>query len=362
LQLKSIHLNQFKIYKQADFQFDNKVICIVGPNGSGKTNLLDAIYFLCIGKSYFNPVDQQNIQHDCDFFRIKGNFVDDVNEQYEIICTCETGKRKRLFFNDAQYAKIAEHIGKMPVVVIAPDDIEMINGSSSERRKFIDFNLSFADHQYLIELQAYVKVLQQRNAYLKQTRDAKPDEALLSSFDKQMIGPAHYIFEKRKSFIETFKPIFNHFYDEISGQNEKPGISLKSHLFENRLKDLLKQNRQRDLASQRTTEGVHRDDLAFAIDGHELKKYGSQGQKKTFLTALKLAQFQFLKQNTLKNPILLLDDIFDKLDQKRAMSLLSLTIEKDFGQIFITDTNNQRLEDIFNGLKIKIDKIEIQND
>jgi DNA replication and repair protein RecF len=360
LQLKTIHLNRFKIYKQADFQFDNKLICITGPNGSGKTNLLDAIYFLCIGKSYFNPLDQQNIQHGCDFFRIEGNFVNDLNEKYEIVCTCENGKRKRLFYNDAQYDKIAEHIGKMPVVVIAPDDIEMINGHSSERRKFIDFNLSFADHQYLIELQAYVKVLQQRNAYLKQIRDAKVNEALISSFDKQMIGPSHYIFEKRKSFIESFKPIFDKFYHLIAGKKEDPGISLKSHLLESRLKDLLKQNRQKDISLQRTTAGIHRDDLDFSIDGYDIKKFGSQGQKKTFLTALKLAQYQFLKQNTLKNPILLLDDIYDKLDQKRAMSLLSLTTGEDFGQVFITDTNDNRLEDIFKELNIEIDKIRIQ--
>ena len=359
--LKRLTLSNFKIYHKSSLDFDAQVVCFAGPNGAGKTNLLDAIHYLCIGKSYFNPVDVQNIHHDENFFRVEGIFDMD-NKKEVVVCVQERGKKKVLSKNKSTYDRLADHIGNFPVVMIAPDDLELINGGSEERRKFMDYILASADRIYLENLLQYNRLLSQRNALLKQFNERGFfDMPLLQIYNEKMIPLATVIYEARTKFIKSFIPVFNKIYEEISGGSEVPFLIYQSDLKEVDQKQLFNDTIEKDRHLLRTSSGIHKDDLKFKLDDFPVKKFGSQGQKKSFLIALKLAQYRFLADTTGKEPLLLLDDLFDKLDLHRAGHLLKITACGKFGQVFITDTQQERLASFFKEEKINFDLFKVKN-
>ncbi len=344
--LKEIKLINFKNYEQAEISFSKKINCFTGLNGSGKTNLLDAIYYLSFTKSYFNSSDKQNIKDNNDFFVIQGNF--ELNEKNEnIYCGFKKTKKKAFKRNDKNYNKYSEHIGLLPVVIISPDDNRLIIGGSEERRKYMDSVISQYDKEYLNSLIKYTRTITQRNKLLRDfSKNNYFDNDTITIYNEQLVHYASIIFEKRSNFIEKLLPIFNKNYQYISQNSEKVSLKYKSQLHDGRYKELLQTNLAKDRILQYTSAGIHRDNLVAEINGMSLKKAGSQGQQKTFLIALKFAQFQFIKEINNIKPILLLDDIFDKFDSNRVEKIVSLTQEKDFGQIFITDTNPVRIRKI----------------
>lgn len=344
--LKKITLFNYKNFAEAEFDFDQKINGFVGKNGIGKTNVLDAIYHLAYGKSYFNPLAIQNIKHGEDFFVIDALFEKN-NREEQIVCSIKKGQKKILKRNGKPYDKFSEHVGFIPLVIISPADRDLIIEGSETRRKFMDSVISQSDSSYLQELILYQKTLVQRNALLKyfalnQTFDA----ATLSIYNEQLDTFAASLFEKRKAFIAAFLPIFNKHHQAITGSEEQVQLVYESHLLENNLQKLLEENLMKDRALQYTSVGIHKDDLAFEIDHYPIKKFGSQGQQKSFLIALKLAQFDFLKQQSGVTPILLLDDIFDKLDESRVAKIIEMVKDDSFGQLFITDTHPERTESI----------------
>ena len=340
--LNRLHLLNFKNYEEADLNFSEKINCLVGNNGVGKTNVLDAIYYLSVTKSYFNPVDTQNIRYETDFFLVEGNF--NKGEQHDkISIALKRGTKKLVRRNGKEYDRIADHIGHLPLVMISPSDRDLILEGSEVRRKFIDSVISQSDKIYLDDLMVYNRALGQRNSLLKYfAANGIFDEDQLALYDEQLIERGSLIYEKRKTFIEVLKPILLEYYQAISGGAEIVGIEYDSALHENSLENLLKLNRQRDRVLQYTSQGIHRDDLKLTMLDYPLKKAGSQGQQKTFLISLKLAQFDFLKQQSGYMPLLLLDDIFDKLDEERVTALIQLVNDHRFGQIFISDTHPER--------------------
>jgi DNA replication and repair protein RecF len=344
--LKNISLFNYKNFAEANFDFDAKINCFVGKNGKGKTNVLDAIYHLSYGKSYFNPLSVQNIKHGEAFFVIDGNFdKSDRNEQ--IICSLKSGSKKILKRNGKQYDKFSDHIGFVPLVIISPTDNDLIVEGSETRRKFIDSVISQLDVNYLQQLIQYQKVISQRNALLKYFAANQIFETdTLHIYNEQLNGFGQQIFEKRKQFLDDFVPIFNKHHQAITDSEEAVQIKYESQLFANNLQTLLELNINKDRILQYTSVGIHKDDLLFEIDNHPIKKFGSQGQQKSFLIALKLAQFEFLKNQNKENPILLLDDIFDKLDEFRVGKIVSMVNNEAFGQIFISDTHPERTENI----------------
>ena len=344
--LKKISLFNYKNFSEADFEFVGKINCFVGKNGIGKTNMLDAIYHLSYGKSYFNPMAVQNIKHGEEFFVIDGEF--DINERNEqIVCSLKKGQKKVLKRNGKVYDKFSEHVGFIPLVIISPADRDLIVEGSETRRKFMDSVISQLDSQYLKQLIQYQKVISQRNALLKYfALNFVFDNDTLSIYNEQLDVFGKYIFEKRKEFIEQFIPIFNTHHQAITGSQETVQLVYESHLFEKDLLTLLEENINRDKALHYTSVGIHKDDLSFEIDNHPIKKFGSQGQQKSFLIALKLAQFDFIKKHTKTLPILLFDDIFDKLDAFRVQQIVNMVNDDIFGQIFISDTHPERTENI----------------
>lgn len=343
--ISRLKLLQFKNYPAQELQLCTQLNCFVGANGMGKTNLLDAIYYLCMGKSYFVQRDAYIIQHDTSFFRLEGDFQL-ANKKDKLVVKVEAKKRKVLEKNKVAYEKLADHVGQYPVVIIVPDDSLLISEGSEIRRRFIDNTLAQLDAQYLSYLLLYNKVLKQRNALLKQYEGRPVPESLLEVYDIQLKEPAAYIHQQRQAFIQQFIPPFNAAYQAISGAQESVSITYKSHLDQADLSALLQENRERDRILQRTTKGIHKDDLAFYMEERPLKRFASQGQLKSFVLALKLAQYSFLKQAKKKQPILLLDDIFDKLDPQRVEQLISYILEGDFGQVFLSDTDATRVERI----------------
>jgi DNA replication and repair protein RecF len=342
LKLHSISITQFKNYSNRSFQFNERIIGICGNNGVGKTNLLDAIHYLCFTKSYFTR-DVLNIQNGQQGFRVDGEL--ELNEKKEkAICILrETGK-KEFSINDSGYEKFSEHIGRYPCVIIAPDDIQIITDGSEERRRFLDALLSQIDKDYLQHLINYNKILAQRNSLLKSFYETgNKDLSLLDVLDEQLIKPGEYIFEKRKQFLISFLPDVKELYAEIAKQEEETELYYQSELNQCTFTELLHLNRQRDMAAQRTTGGIHRDDLVFNLSGQLFKNIASQGQRKSLLFALKLAEMDVLKENKGFAPLLLLDDVFEKLDEDRIANLLHRVCIENDGQVFITDTNEVRL-------------------
>ena len=344
--LKKLSLLQYKNLDQIDFQLDSKINCFVGQNGVGKTNLLDAIYHLSFGKSYFNPLAIQNIQHEKDFYVIDGIFEKDGREE-QIICSLKIGYKKILKRNGKVYEKIADHVGLIPLVIISPSDQDLISDGSETRRRFLDNVLSQLDSKYLQFLINYQKVLSQRNALLKYfALNRVFDASNLEIYDQQLEDDGQYIYDKRKEFIEKFLPIFLNYHQEISAQKEQVNITYHSDLEHHNTLSVLKNNLQKDRVLQYTSGGIHKDDLHFTIQHYPIKKFGSQGQQKSFLIALKLAQFESIKQISNQKPILLFDDIFDKLDASRVKKIIEMINKETFGQIFISDTHADRTKNL----------------
>lgn len=346
--LERISILGYKNIEQAELTFSPKLNCFIGNNGMGKTNLLDAVYYLSFCKSHNNQVDSQNIKHDADFALIQGYYLLGGNDEEEFFCSLRRRQKKQFKRNKKEYEKLSDHIGCLPLVMVSPSDSDLITGGSDERRKFMDVVLSQFDKEYLHALIRYNKALQQRNALLKS--DMQADESLYELWEEQLAYEGQIIFAKRKTFVEQFIPTFQYYYNFICQSNETVELKYESQLEEGNQVDLLKQKRERDKILGYTTAGIHRDDLDMRMDDYSIKKVGSQGQNKTYVVAMKLAQFDFLKKAGSTTPILLLDDIFDKLDSTRVEQIVKLVSEDNFGQIFITDTNRDHLDEILKDL------------
>ena len=356
--IRKITLVQFKNYGAATFNFEAPITCITGTNGSGKTNLLDAVYYLCYTKSYFTAYQQNNMQHGTDGFRVEGVFLNENGKDELISCKWKAGK-KELFADGVECEKISDHIGKYAAVMIAPDDIELINDGSELRRKWIDSVLSQVDKQYLEYVLQYQKLLQQRNAWLKMNAlRPSSDDTQLEYYSNRLTGYGDYIFERRKAFIENFTPLLGEFYRQLSNEKESVSITYESDLHSHSLGHWLETGLQHDLRFQRTLRGIHKDDLDFNFNGKVLKSFGSQGQKKTYLFALKLAQYAYLSGEQGHKPVLLLDDIFEKLDQDRMKALLKVIRSEDFAQVILTDTHEDRVKEAF-GADASLDFIRL---
>ena len=344
--LKELSLTNYKNFESLKFSFDTKIICFVGLNGVGKTNILDSIYHLSYTKSYFNPIPSQNIKHGETFFFISGKYMIDDKEE-NILVSLKKGDKKIIKRNNKLYKKFSDHIGKIPLVLISPDDRNLIIEGSETRRKFIDGIISQTDKEYLNNLINYNKTLKQRNALLKMFYDNSENiRKTIDIYDRQLSSDAHKIYDKRKEFLNEFIPIFKSRYKELSNDKENVEIKHSSDISpDQNLYKLLKNSLEKDLRFHYTTKGIHKDDLNLNLDNFPIKKYGSQGQQKTFLIAMKLAQFDYLSKLDSK-PILLLDDIFDKLDDTRVKQIINLVNQEKFNQIFISDTNKTRSENI----------------
>lgn len=340
--LKSITLTNYKSFSAKTVDLDPKINCFIGSNGVGKSNVLDAIYHLSFGKSYFNPISSQNIKHGEDFFAIKGSYRNESKEEVVII-NFKKNDKKVIKRNNKKYEKFSDHIGFIPLVIISPSDRNLIAEGSDIRRKFIDSVISQSDKKYLENLINYNKILTQRNSLLKLIfKNKNFDKQTIQVYDSQLESIGEKIHMKRKMFLNHFIPVFKDKYKSISNNNEDVDIRYKTDLEFDKLSVLLQENIEKDMFLQYTSKGVHKDDLVFNINDYSVKKFGSQGQQKSLLIALKLAQFDFLKSQNKNNPILLLDDIFDKLDKNRVKQIINLVSADDFGQIFISDTDEER--------------------
>jgi len=360
--LQKLSVNNFKNYTEAELSFSEKLNCFIGGNGEGKTNLLDAIYYLSFCKSYFNPVDSQNILHEAPFFAIHGVYYTTKNEKSKTVsCILKRNQRKQFKLNKKEYERLADHIGMFPLVMVSPYDRDLINSGSELRRKFVDSVISQFDKVYLDHLMNYNRVLSQRNALLKRFAETRSfDYSALEIWDEQLTNLGQVIFNIRKEFLEKFAEIFQYYFEFISGGKEKVSITYSSQLEDGNLKDLLFASQDRDRALRYTTAGTHKDDLVFLINGYPVKKFGSQGQQKSFVIAIRLAQFEYTKNIKGYKPILLLDDIFDKLDNSRVEQIIKLVSNNSFGQVFITDTQRERIEHIFNTVDIEHKIFEIE--
>jgi len=346
MHLQKITLVNFKNFESQTFDFQEKINCFVGNNGVGKTTVLDAIYYLSFAKSYFNPSATQNIKHTEDFFIIEGEYQ--INNKIDhIVCSLKRGNKKVVKRNGKVYEKFSEHIGYLPLVIISPGDSDLIVDGSDTRRKFMDSVISQSDKMYLQTIIKYNKVLAQRNSLLKYFAANRVFDALnLKVYNEQLESYGSIIFKRRTEFLEAFIPIFKERYAAISSSKEQVSLVYKTQLDEVGFLELFEKNIERDRILQYTSAGIHKDDLSFEIDGYPIKKFGSQGQQKSYLIALKLAQFDFIKLHAKIKPILLLDDIFDKLDDLRVEQLINLVNNNEFGQLFISDTHKQRTEDV----------------
>ncbi|HNQ26489.1 MAG TPA: DNA replication and repair protein RecF [Aquaticitalea sp.] len=344
--LNSLSLVNYKNFESQSFSFDGKINCFVGSNGVGKTNVLDAIHHLSFGRSYFNPIATQNIRHGEDFFVIDGVFQKSGRAE-KIVVSFKKGQKKVMKRNGKLYEKFSDHIGFIPLVIISPADRDLIVEGSEARRKFVDSVISQSNRRYLDNLINYNKILSQRNALLKYfVLNNTFNMQTLQVYNEQLTIYGTEIFEVRKAFLDTFLPIFRAYYNAVSNGKENVDIVYKSDLYEGNLSELLNENINRDKSLQYTSVGIHKDDLNFEIENYPVKKFGSQGQQKSFLVSLKLAEFDFIKQQSGVAPILLLDDIFDKLDENRVSQIIKLVDDEAFGQIFISDTHADRTEHV----------------
>lgn len=341
-----LKLRNFKNFIESHWEFSPKINAFVGSNGVGKTNVLDAVHYMALTKSYLNYSDAQNINFDADFFSLEGNFQNRDSEDI-IFCAVQQTKGKILKRNSKAYDRISDHIGLYPLVMISPYDSDLINDGSETRRRFIDNIISQSNKEYLQNLMRYNRVLVQRNSLLKYfAQNQAFDSVSLEIYDKELITLGTEIHQERKRFIENFLPIFQEYYQFISRGNEKVNIIYQSQLNDDSFGNLLNNNLKKDRLAQYSTQGIHKDDLGFEILNYPIKKFGSQGQQKSYLIALKLAQLELMKQTLGTTPLLLLDDIFDKLDESRVEQLIKLVNEERFGQIFITDTHPERTENV----------------
>jgi len=359
LQLQDLKLHQFKNYDSFQSTFHERLNLITGLNGSGKTNILDAIYYLAFCKSAYSATDLTNIQHGQGLMRLEGNF-DIEEDKKNLVAKVVRSKRKEFILNDNPYDRLAEHIGLIPLVLICPDDIQLVKGHSDERRKLLDSHIAQFDQDYLMHLLKYNKSLKQRNALLKTwAKKGVSDSSLIKGYDEVLIQSGQVIHEKRKDFVKKLMEDFSKSYQQLANKDEHVSLTYKSILEQSNMRDVIDENSNIDRMMQRTTQGIHRDDLTFEIHNHPLKKTGSQGQQKSFMVALKLAMYYFLKRRKNRKPILLLDDIFDKLDGERMNQLLSIVSGDAFGQVFITDTHDTRLSSRLEKMEVGFQQIEI---
>ena len=357
--LKKISIINYKNILDKEYELDPKINCFVGDNGVGKTNILDAVYHLSMGKSYFNVKNDQLINRGKDYMLVDGVF--ELNNKNEsIVFSLKIGEKKVLKRNGKPYKKFSNHIGLIPVVLISPYDNDLINEGSSERRKFIDSIISQNDKEYLINLIAYTRVIQNRNKLLKQyNRSVDFDLDTIKVYDDQIYKLSEPIFKARDKFIKEFTPLVLEKYKHISDDKEKISIEYKSDLINNHIENLIKDSFQKDVILQYTSVGLHKDDFVFNIDENRIKRFGSQGQQKSFLIALKLAQFDYLKNETGNSPILLMDDIFDKLDLMRVKRIVEIVDSTNFGQLFLSDTDKERIEKVLSSLNLSSKIFEV---
>ena len=357
--LENLQLLYFKNYEEATTHFSPHINCFIGDNGSGKTNILDAIYYLSMGKSAFTASDLQNIKQGEAYFMVKGCF-EAFSSRDTIQCTFRPGQRKIITRNKLAYEKISEHIGRYPVVLISPYDTDLIREGSEERRRYFDSLISQLDQTYLNELIAYNYILKQRNSLLKQFADRNYfDKEYLQILDEQLAPAGAYLASVRQTFLTNFLPVFQQHYQHLSDSSETITLDYKSELPGADFKYLLRQAQRKDLLLQRTTVGPHKDDFVFLMDGWPVKNYGSQGQQKSYVIALKLAQFEVVAQQKGQKPLLLLDDIFDRLDGKRITKLLQLVAARTFGQLFITDSHLERTQKLVGGISEQINNFQV---
>jgi DNA replication and repair protein RecF len=357
--LRNISLVRFKNYGQDRFDFRERIVGICGNNGVGKTNLLDAIYYLCFTKSYFSKSDQQNAQHGSSGFRIEGHFEKEGSQE-EVLCILRENGKKEFSSGGEPYEKFSMHIGRFPAVIIAPDDVQIITGGSEERRRYLDALLSQLDPVYLQNLIEYNKVLQQRNGFLRSLPDRRlTDPALLDIYDAQLARPGAWIFEHRRNFLKDLLPLVRKDYAQIAGGEEMVELSYESQLLQQSFPELLLAFREKDILLQRSGAGIHKDDIDLLLTGQPFKTIASQGQRKSLLFALKLAEYETLKQAKGFPPILLLDDVFEKLDERRMYNLLDKVCIRDQGQIFITDTHPGRIRQELDKLAIPCQIIQL---
>ena len=343
--LKKISVLNYKNIAQAELEFSPKMNCFIGHNGVGKTNLLDAVYFLSFCKSATNAVDSQDIRHGEEFFMLQGEYERENGEPEVVYCGLKRRQKKSFKRNKKEYKRLSEHIGLIPLVLVTPADAALIAGGSEERRRFMDMVIVQYDHEYLEALTRYNKALQQRNVLLKQ--EEEPDEELMRVWEEIMAQEGTTIYEKRKAYVEEFIPVFQDFYSRISQGKEEVGLQYVSHGQRGDLLEVIRRDRAKDRVMGYSLHGIHKDDLEMTLGGFPIKREGSQGQNKTYLIALKLAQFDFLRRTGSRTvPLLLLDDIFDKLDADRVEQIVKLVSGEQFGQIFVTDTNRDHLDRI----------------
>lgn len=339
--LEKLSLINYKNIPSATLELSPKINCLIGQNGVGKTNVLDAIYFLSFCHSANNPTDSQVIRHGQEFLVIEGSYSEDLN----IYCGMKRGTKKHFKRNKKEYKRLSEHIGLIPLVMVSPSDTLLIEGGSEERRRLMDLVISQYDRNYIESINRYNKALQQRNTMLKQ--EEEPDLEVMALWEEQMAIEGERIYQRREAFVKELVPIFQHYYEQISVNREQVAIEYVSHCQRGPLLEVIQRDRAKDRIMGFSLHGVHKDDLVFSLGGHPMKREGSQGQHKTFVISLKLAQFDFLRRtNNRTTPLLLLDDIFDKLDAERVEQIVKLVAGDEFGQIFITDTNREHLDSI----------------
>lgn len=343
--LNKLSVVNFKNIRTASLDFSPKLNCLIGSNGMGKTNILDAVYYLSLCRSAFNPVDSQVITHGEEFMMLEGNYSSDNGDIENIYCGMKKGNRKHFKRNKKEYKRLSQHIGLIPIIFISPADSTLIDGSSEERRRLMDMVIAQYDNAYMDHLSAYNKALQQRNALLKM--EEEPDITLMEIWENQMAEAGEAVYRKRDAFIKELVPVFQNIYSSIAGIQEEVSLKYVSHCQRGPLLEIIQRDRFKDRAVGYSLHGIHRDDLEMLLGGFQMRREGSQGQTKTFSLALKLAQFNFLcRTNSATTPILLLDDIFDKLDAQRVKKIVQLVADDHYGQIFITDTNREHLDNI----------------
>lgn len=359
MELRRLSLLNYRNLMEVNVDFSPGINCFIGSNGMGKTNLLDAVYYLSFCKSAVNASDLSNIMHDEPYFMIQGNYCSQSGVESEISCGLKRGDKKQFRKDSKLYERLSDHIGTVPLVMVSPADNELIAGGSEERRRFMDVVISQYDKEYLASLIRYNRALQQRNALLR--GEHEPDGDMMSLIEEMMADEALFINKSRKSFIDELVPIFTKFHNAITGGNENVSLNYRSHLNDGNIIESLRSSRSDDRRIGYTSKGAHRDELVMQLGGYPLRREGSQGQNKTFLVSLKLAQYDFLRTKGGEMPLLLLDDIFDKLDSRRVEQIISLVAGDGFGQIFITDVNREHIDGILEQIDGAYRLFEVEN-